>query len=226
MPKCKAKAKSTGKPCQRDAMKGRTTCWVHGGSSPRGSEHPSFKHGRYIKHKDTDAETLGQMVERNMLDSEYLSMQAEVSLFRSRLEQIVERIEALPTDKALPYRLAKDAHKKLLDALERPDAPGAGVMLQTGVNLLGQALGTMAAEYELWGETRATVGVLRDLVGQETTRYKIERDFLKAEDAVIVLAQVRQAVLDIGLTPEQKQRFAKRMEEIMRYQPVLPDGKG
>lgn len=35
MPKCTAKAKSTGNPCQRDAIAGATVCQVHGGSAPQ-----------------------------------------------------------------------------------------------------------------------------------------------------------------------------------------------
>ena len=33
--KCKAKAKSTGKPCRRDAIAGGTVCQVHGGAAPQ-----------------------------------------------------------------------------------------------------------------------------------------------------------------------------------------------
>ena len=49
LPKCQAKAKSTGKRCGNIAMKNKRVCYIHGGKSPgakRGNKH-AFKHGMY-----------------------------------------------------------------------------------------------------------------------------------------------------------------------------------
>jgi hypothetical protein len=49
LPKCQAKAKSTGKRCGNIAVKGKRVCWIHGGRSPgapKGNKN-AFKHGRY-----------------------------------------------------------------------------------------------------------------------------------------------------------------------------------
>jgi hypothetical protein len=55
MPKCHAKAKSSGKRCGNLAVKGKRVCWIHGGKStgPRSSEglersrKANWKHGYY-----------------------------------------------------------------------------------------------------------------------------------------------------------------------------------
>ncbi len=55
MPKCQAKAKSTGKRCGNLAVKGKRVCWIHGGKStgprtPGGlarSKKANLKHGFY-----------------------------------------------------------------------------------------------------------------------------------------------------------------------------------
>lgn len=36
-----------GKPCRRSPSPGRTRCNLHGGRSPRGKDHPRYKHGYY-----------------------------------------------------------------------------------------------------------------------------------------------------------------------------------
>ncbi len=53
LPRCQAKAKSTGKRCGNPAMKGKPVCWIHGGRStgprtPEGLERSrkaNWKHG-------------------------------------------------------------------------------------------------------------------------------------------------------------------------------------
>jgi hypothetical protein len=55
LPRCRAKAKSTGKRCANPAMKEKRVCWIHGGRStgprtPEGresSQKANFKHGYY-----------------------------------------------------------------------------------------------------------------------------------------------------------------------------------
>lgn len=69
--RCKATSKRTGERCGAPAVSGRQTCRAHGGTSPRGPAHPSWKHGRYSKllaHRPAYAEaiqdpTLGQFRE-------------------------------------------------------------------------------------------------------------------------------------------------------------------
>lgn len=48
-PRCLAKTKN-GSPCQRFPLRNRTRCRLHGGLTPRGAAHPSFKHGEYSKY--------------------------------------------------------------------------------------------------------------------------------------------------------------------------------
>ena len=55
MPKCQAKAKSTGQRCKNVAMKGKRVCYLHGGKSTgakteegkRQSKYARLQHGNY-----------------------------------------------------------------------------------------------------------------------------------------------------------------------------------
>ena len=49
MTRCTAKSKTTGEQCRQQAINGSTKCYYHGGRSLRGTEHPNFKTGRYIR---------------------------------------------------------------------------------------------------------------------------------------------------------------------------------
>ena len=48
LPKCQARAKSSGALCRQVALKGKRVCYYHGGKST-GPRDPFFKHGRYTK---------------------------------------------------------------------------------------------------------------------------------------------------------------------------------
>jgi hypothetical protein len=89
--KCNAKAKSTGKPCQRDAVNGSTKCYVHGGATPRGEDSPHFKHGRYSKH-------LPKRISEKMhqfADADPLDLTEEMMLAKAILADWVGRYDEL-----------------------------------------------------------------------------------------------------------------------------------
>ena len=48
-PRCGAKTRS-GHPCQKWPILGRTRCRLHGGTTPFGVDHPSYKDGQYSKY--------------------------------------------------------------------------------------------------------------------------------------------------------------------------------
>lgn len=55
-PKCGAKTRQ-GHPCRQPVVPGRSRCHYHGGASPRGKDHPRYKHGRYtIESKEQERE--------------------------------------------------------------------------------------------------------------------------------------------------------------------------
>ena len=51
LPRCRAKAKSSGNRCKNPAMKGKRVCYLHGGKSPgapKGNKN-AFKHGQFSR---------------------------------------------------------------------------------------------------------------------------------------------------------------------------------
>lgn len=89
--KCNAKAKSTGKTCQRDAMDGSTKCYVHGGATPRGEASPQFKHGRYSRHLPKRIAAKMQQ----FADADPLDLSEEMMLAKAILADWVGRYDEL-----------------------------------------------------------------------------------------------------------------------------------
>lgn len=70
LPRCQAKAKSTGKRCGNPAMKGKRVCWIHGGKSTgpktaKGLEHSrkaNFKTGYYSREAVAERRYMSQLL--------------------------------------------------------------------------------------------------------------------------------------------------------------------
>ncbi|MFQ8433838.1 hypothetical protein [Amaricoccus sp. W119] len=63
-PRCTARSKRTGKPCQGPAVAGWTVCRFHGagGGHPAGKDHPSWRHGMRSQKWISERKMLNDMV--------------------------------------------------------------------------------------------------------------------------------------------------------------------
>ena len=63
-PRCTARAKRTGQPCQAPAVCGWSVCRMHGagGGHPAGQSHPSWKHGMRSSEWIEERRRLGQLL--------------------------------------------------------------------------------------------------------------------------------------------------------------------
>lgn len=77
---CQAKAKSSGKQCNRRAVEGKRVCTVHGGLTPGGIASPHFKTGRYSKYIPA---RLAEKYQEAIADQDILSLNEDVALVRS-----------------------------------------------------------------------------------------------------------------------------------------------
>ena len=88
---CTAHSKRDGSPCRGKAVKGRTTCRMHGGTIPRGLALPQTTHGRYSK--DLPARLAGRYREAQS-DPELLALRDEVALVDARLGDVLGRVDS------------------------------------------------------------------------------------------------------------------------------------
>jgi hypothetical protein len=68
-PICGAKAKQTGKPCQRPPLKGKTRCKLHGGATPKGTK-GNRVHGIYAAALSPEEQDLWAEIQIGNVDDE------------------------------------------------------------------------------------------------------------------------------------------------------------
>lgn len=86
---CKAKAKSTGEQCKLPSEPGFEVCRFHGGKSPRGVDHPSFKTGLYSQYLPGSI----QAKVETFLNADPFELLSELALLRALLAEYVGRFE-------------------------------------------------------------------------------------------------------------------------------------
>jgi len=85
MDRCGAKTRS-GEPCKRRKSIGRTRCKMHGGGSPIGSAHPSYRTGRYSRYLPFG---LAEKFEQALEDPDWLSLEKEIRLIDATLAEVL-----------------------------------------------------------------------------------------------------------------------------------------
>ena len=87
---CTANCKRTGQACRNRPVRGRTVCRMHGGKTPRGIAHPSFKSGRYSKDLPTN---LAARYEESLKSDSLKSLLDDLSLCDLRISELLSRIK-------------------------------------------------------------------------------------------------------------------------------------
>lgn len=202
---CKAKAKHSGKQCQRRAVAGKDVCVVHGGKSPRGMESPHFKTGRYSN--DAPARLNARYL-AGLNDTELTSLRDEIALVDSRTAELL--------------RLASisGAHQALGDAREiidsiftiNEDSPTARQKLQDGLRSLHQIL-HRSDDADTWQKINDNLELRAKLVAGETNRMKITDQFVTTAQLQILQVRLIQAAEHIS-NREDKRKFFASLREI------------
>jgi hypothetical protein len=139
-PRCGALARSTGQPCRKIPIKGRTRCANHGGLTPRGAEwgRPQIanktKSVRKMERKLADLErrSRAEAKRRGLSVSEYrLTHERGLALPRSRKEReavkrnsaaiaaLLSKPDPPPSPELAALNVLLDEARKLAEALER-----------------------------------------------------------------------------------------------------------
>lgn len=137
MPQCTAKAKSTGLQCTRDAMIGRTKCYVHGGPTPRGADSPHFKDGtRSLYYLPTKLKAIAESIPAEF-DKDVLSR--NTLLTEAFIRQKLETLEDAPDSREAWEALRKDLDK-LIEAFSNENYGAVAVRLDSISRLIDERI--------------------------------------------------------------------------------------
>lgn len=208
---CKAKAKSTGKQCRRNAVTGMRVCYVHGGATPKGIMSPNWKTGRYSKYLPTG---LMEKYQEALTDRELLNLSDEIALLRTRQFQLIGRIN---TNEAKKHWNKIDTNlKMLIEGLQERDNEKS----KSAVLDLQESVKAAKTDYAVWGEIMDMAERIRKLSETEGKRRKDMQLMIQAEDATNFVVTI--AMLAKEYVPEKDlKKFHDRLMGLVHRSSVI-----
>ena len=179
--KCKAKAKRTGKRCNRWAMKGKEVCYVHGGPTPGGIASPHFKHGKYSKELP---DRLIADYQKSINDPEILALTSEISLTDTRIMDLLTRV-----DTGESGSLWKHARSVFMD-FRSANASADQDKMTIALTELNRVLNLGVEDYHSWDEVGKLLEQRRKLVESERKRRTDMDAMITAERQMLLVAGI------------------------------------
>jgi hypothetical protein len=210
--KCSA-TNRRGKRCGRPVVPGLAVCRYHGGLSPRGPAHPSFKHGRYSKallHRHA----LASAYEAAEADNQLLSIRAETALLQARAVELAER---------LGNGESGDRWAKLLAAWREFQAAGRAkdaAAAQSALTTIGQLIESAGDDEQQWSELSRVIDKKSVLASREHQRLKDIAGYLPVSDALILFSSMVEAVRKRVTDERLLREIANELEMIVCRSPV------
>jgi len=201
--------------CQNDCSKGRTTCILHGGKTPRGIASPHFKHGRHsgvIRHLPVHLQEAAQELRES---SELVSLKDALTIQGVRAIELLDR---LSETKDISKQLAL-ALKALKNLRKAKDAEATNEAMDELETVLEEGVDSSKMLELTWLDLRA-------LVQEQTKTVAVEHK--RAIDARMVLTQEQAVSLMVAILAILKQEIKdeptlrKVNEGILRLLPA-PD---
>ena len=186
MVQCSATSKRTGEQCQRAAMTGRTTCYIHGGKTPRGAALPQTTHGRYSKDLPT---RLAARYEEARTDPDLLNLNAEIQLTYALLGEALKGMDHGESGQL--WRSLKDAWETFQDANRAQDKESSRLALIDIGDLIRRGVADAAARSEVLG----IIERRRKLVESEGKRRTAMQQMITAERLMVLVSAVVDVVM-------------------------------
>lgn len=214
--RCGARLRASDPPryCQKNPMKGRERCRLHGGLSLRGIANPSYQGKGYTK--DVPARLLERMLEA-IDDPELTSLRTELALLDARMGEILGSLSERGHSEALA------ALSGAVVSLERvsaaPDMDNREEALEKAVLKARAAVDDMRAEKQAWVEIYQLVDRRRRTAGVELKREEFLEHTMQHQQALWFFQQLLAAIHEIIPDQAVKERLAIKISKIMNREP-------
>lgn len=190
---CKG-TKGNGERCEKWARRGRDYCVSHGGNVPVGVAHPNFRGGRYSEYMPG---VYRERYEEMLSDGEALVLLDELAVARSRLAQLVERVQG--SGGPATMRSLRSLWGEMEAANRAGDRDVAGEKLAR----IGQQIRSAAADYAAWEDLDRWLGRVQRLTESERRRKVEEQEMIALSHHMALIsamvATVRRHVRDAAI---------------------------
>ncbi len=179
--RCGARKRGTNEACPLFAVAGRERCRLHGGKTPRGSDLPQYKHGRYSKYLPS---YLGERFAAQNSDADLLSLREDISLVGVRVTELLEKLANSESGKlwADLRKLDVDLQKAQLAG----DVERASVTLREMHALILRG----AEAEEAWQGIYQALAQRRRLVESERRRMVETHQMLTTDEAMSMMSTI------------------------------------
>ena len=205
MPQCTAKSKRSQKQCKNNAIKGRTTCRMHGGTALRGIDSPNWQgkgEGIFLP------QSLQDMYRTFVNDPDRLSMEKNIATLDVRNAQLL-----LSLEEGDPGELWTKALKYLelmQSASRRGDKPSITKHLDDLDHTLREGEKIIAT----WGEYRENTELRRKLSDTESKQMERSRQVLSSRQAMALVQALLLAIDEEVDDAQIKARIGERFIRI------------
>lgn len=150
-PQCTATSKRTGERCKANAMRGRSTCYHHGGKSPVGAALPQFKHGRYSKFLPA---RIAATYEESLKDTQLLELNDHIAVMEGRLVDLFKRADT--GEAGAIWQQTKQAFDDLQTGMQAQNKE----QIATSLGQLRALIARGNSDYATWHEIGSVMGQL------------------------------------------------------------------
>lgn len=192
--------------CEHKKVHGRTRCKYHGGSSPRGVEHPRFRGRGYSL--DIPSQ-LGEKVLRALDDPDLISLGHEIALLDGRIGSIFENMTNLESETA--FDVMREAIYDIERAIVEDDIDKAMESIRKGK----KAIKAKNAERDGWSEIYGVIKERRQLVDTERKREEMLQGTMTARQMATFIAALQTAILEEVHDEHTRKRLALRLQFLL-----------
>lgn len=184
MARCTAKSKQAKRRCKNHAVVGFTVCRTHGGGSPVGIAHPSFKHGGKSRHHPMPTR-LRETYEAALSDENLVELRADIALMDARLADVLKRVDS--GEAGSIWAELREAQREADKAKDTEELRFALARMR---ELIMKGYGDTAA----WTEVRSIIEQRRKLSESERKREVELRQVIPADQAMALMTAVIESV--------------------------------
>lgn len=190
------------------AMKGKKGCRVHGGKTPGGLASPHWKHGKYSKYLP---ERLHTRYQEAVNDDDLLALRDEIALTRSRITELLERIDAGESGQL--WRLLRRELTAFETAQKDQRVEDAATHLNEIRRLIRQGL----ADWAIWDDIRSNMETHRRLVESERKRLVDMQQMITAERAFLLVNRIGEIILENVSDRKARTAISKDLNLLVDY---------
>jgi hypothetical protein len=207
--RCTAKSKTSGQQCKNPAIAPTDKCRFHGGYSPRGVAHPSFKHGQHSRYLPKHLKRDYRLA---IKDPELLSLRSQVALLASREMELTRDLAAT---EGPPWEQVVGALVDVENVMAAGDQDQSKVALSELAKIVREGADQGGRYATVWAELRQVILERTKVAQAEHKRMELVGGYVAVQDLMAVLMGLLEAVRQHVTDMRARQAIQNRFNELI-----------